>query len=170
MRQVREILRLKALGRTVREIASSLQVGSSTVGDYLLRARAAHLAWPLPPELDDAALEKALFVPREDQRRDRPLPDWTHVHAELKRKHVTLSLLWEEYRAQHQDGYQYSRFCDYYHRWERTLHIWMRQEHRAGEKLFVDYAGDGIPWVNRITGEVHTAWLFVAVLGASSFT
>jgi transposase len=170
MRKVREVLRLKSLGRTVREIAAGTDLASSTVGDYLRRAKVAGLGWPLPADLDDAALEDALFIPRDGQRRGRPLPDWGQVHTELQRKHMTLALLWEEYKAEHPDGLQYSQFCDHYRHFTRTLHIWMRQEHRAGEKLFVDYAGDGIRWVNPITGEEHTAWLFVAVLGASSIT
>jgi transposase len=170
MRPVREILRLRALNRTVREIAESLGIGPSTVGDYILRAKVAKLGWPLPADVDDAALEKILFIPREGQRPQRPLPDWSRIHTELQRKHVTLALLWEEYKTDQPEGYQYSQFCDLYRSWARTLNLWMRQEHRAGEKLFVDYAGDGIPWVNPITGEGRTAWLFVAALGAGSLT
>ncbi len=170
MRKIRDVLRLRSLGISVRSIAESLNIGSSTVGDYLKRAQAARLSWPLPEDLDDLALERILFVAREDQRPSRPLPDWTWVHHELRRKSVTLALLWDEYKNQYPDGYQYSQFCDLYRRWAGTLATWMRQEHRAGEKLFVDYAGDGIPWLNQITGEVHTAWLFVAVLGASNHT
>ncbi len=142
----------------------------TTVREYLRRADAAELTWPLPGDLDDQALEDRLFVKPEDHRTHRPLPDWTLIHSELCRKSVTLSLLWDEYKGQHPDGYQYSQFCDLYRRWAGTLAIWMRHEHRAGEKLFVDYAGDGISWMNTITGEVHTAWLFVAVLGASNYT
>src|SRR5262245_62106737 len=168
MRPVREILRLRSLSRTVREIAEGLGISPSTVGDYLIRAKAAKLGWPLPAEMDDAALEKPLFSPREEQRPERPLPDWSQVHAEFQKKHVTLAILWEEYKTDHPDGYQYSQFCELYRSWARTLQLWMRQEHRPGEKLFVDYAGDGIPWVNPITGEEHTAWLFVGALGTSS--
>ncbi len=172
MRQVREVLRLRSLGRTVREISASVRIGSSTVCDYLLRAQAAKIAWPLPDDLDDQALEDRLFVKPEDHRAQRPLPDWIYVRNELrKKKHVTLSLLWDEYKTEHPaDGYQYSQFCDLYRRWAGTLAIWMRQEHRAGEKLFVDFAGDGIPWINPLTGEEQIAWLFVAVLGASNYT
>jgi len=142
----------------------------TTVREYLRRADAAELTWPLPGDLDDQALEDRLFVKPEEHRAHRPLPDWTLIHSESRRKSVTLSLLWDEYKTQHPDGYQYSQFCDLFRRWAGTLAIWMRHEHRAGEKLFVDYAGDGIPWMNTITGEVHTAWLFVAVLGASNYT
>lgn len=170
MRKVREILRLKALRRTTREIACSLSLPKTTVSDHLLRAKAAGIAWPIPEDLDDAALEKRLFIPLEDHRPNRPPPDWRWVHGELHKKHVTLALLWEEYRHQHPDGYQYSQFCELYRRWLSTIEVWMRQEHRAGEKMFVDYSGDGIPWVDLKTGEVHEAALFVAVLGASNYT
>jgi transposase len=92
------------------------------------------------------------------------------VHAELRRKHVTLALLWQEYREQHPEGYKYSQFCTRYRRWAGTLGAWMRQEHKAGEKLFVDYSGDGIPMIDPLSGERVTAQLFVAVLGASNYT
>jgi transposase len=170
MRQVREVLRLNGLGLSARQIARSLKIGRATVADYLRRAKAARISWPLPADLDDAALEKLLFVPKEEQRSSRPLPDWKWIHTELKKKHVTLALLWEEYKGQQPDGYQYSQFCDLYRRWTGTLECWMRQEHRGGEKLFVDYSGDGIPWIDLFTGERREAQLFVAVLGASNLT
>lgn len=170
MRKVREVLRLKAAGLSPRQIARSLLIGRTTVGDYLRRAKLAGLTWPLPEALDDESLERALFVQREDHRPSRPLPDWIEVHRELRRKHVTLELLWEEYKAQHADGYQYSQYCELYRRWAKTLEISMRQEHRGGEKLFVDFSGDGIPWIDPRTGEIREAALFVAVLGASNYT
>jgi transposase len=169
MRKVREVLRLHHGGLTVREIARSLKLGRSTVSDYLRRARVAGVSWSAEP--DAAALERLLFVPREEQRRGRPVPEWSEIHRELRRKHVTLLLLWEEYKSQHSDGYQYSQFCQHYRRWEKnTLGVWLRQEHRGGEKLFVDYSGDGIPWVDPHSGEAREAQLFVAALGASSYT
>lgn len=170
MRKVREVLRLKALGLSGRQIARSVKIAPATVVEYLRRAKLAGLAWPLPDDLDDAAIEKVLFVQREDQKPSRPLPDWTLIHTELRRKHLTLALLWEEYKGQHPDGYQYSQFCDLYRRWAGALEIWMRQEHRGGEKLFVDFSGDGIPWIDPLTGEEREAALFVAALGASSYT
>lgn len=170
MRKVREVIRLKASGLSPRQIARSLLIGRTTVGDYLRRAELAGIAWPLPEALDDESLERALFVQREDHRSSRTLPDWTLVHKELRRKHVTLALLWEEYKTQHPEGYQYSQFCDLYRRWARKLAITMRQEHKGGEKLFVDFSGDGIPWIDRRTGEVRDAALFVGALGASSLT
>jgi len=125
----------------------------------------------LPDQVSDATLEQQLFpiAPSVDHR-DQHVPDWPLVHKELSRKGVTLFLLWEEYRAQHPNGYQYSWFCERYRYWSGKLDIVMRQDHRAGEKLFVDYAGHTIPIINQHTGEVHDAQIFVAVLGASNYT
>ena len=170
MRQLREILRLRGMGLSGRKIARSLSLSPTTVGDYLRRAKVAGIAWPLPPDLDDQALEKALFIAPEEQQASRPLPDWRWVHTELRRKHVTLALLWQEYKSEHPDGYQYSQFCDLYRAWAKDLEVWMRQKHRGGEKLFVDYSGDGIRWVDPATGKPQEAQLFVAVLGASNYT
>lgn len=171
MRKIRDVLQLNALGRTYREIAQSLGLGRTTVGDYVSRAAAAGLGWPLPDGLDDQALEEKLFVRKEDRRAERPQPDWSVVHLELKsNKHVTLALLWQEYKAAQPDGYQYTQFCEHYRRWAGKLQVWMRQEHKAGEKLFVDFSGDGVPYFNRFNGEPHIAQLFVGALGASSFT
>jgi transposase len=171
MRRIREVLRLQHLGLPGRQIARSLQIGQATVVEYLQRAKRAGLAWPLPDDLDDDAIEKALFfIPKEDEQSVRPTPDWNRIHQELRRKHVTLLLLWDEYLTQNPNGYHYSRFCDHYRRWAGTLSLWMRQEHHGGDKLFVDFSGDGIPWVNPLTGEEHEAQLFVAALGASSYT
>jgi hypothetical protein len=100
-----------------------------------------------------------------------PEPDWAQVHRELKRKHVTLQVLWKEYIAEHPGGYRYSRFCDLYRHWEERLPVTMRQTHLAGDKLFVDYAGDTVPVVvDRLTGEIRAAHIFVAVMGASSLS
>ena len=170
MRKVREVLRLFALKLSCRQIAESLRLARSTVAEYLRRAEAAKLPWPLPQDLDDVSLENLLFVPREAYRPSRPPPDWRHVHTELRRKHMTLALLWTEYKAQYPDGYQYSQFCRHYQRWAGTLKVWMRQVHRGGEKLFTDYSGDGIPWTDPQTREPQVAQVFVAVLGASNYT
>lgn len=171
MRKIRDAMRLAAAGLSTRKIASSLGVGQSTVSDYLNRARAAGLSWPLPQDLADADLEGRLF-PRSVQVLSAafPQPDWAHVHAELRRKGVTLALLWEEYRGIHTDGYGYSRYCELYRRWEGRLSPVMRQHHVAGERLFVDYAGATLEVVCPQTGEVRQAQLFVATLGASNYT
>src|SRR4030095_5107957 len=171
MRKIRDVLRLEALGRTRREIAQSVGIGRTTVCDYVSRATAAGLSWPLPDGLDDEALEEMLFVKREDRRSVRPAPEWSEVHLELRNhKHVTLMLLWQEYKSAQPDGYQYTQFCEHYRRWAGKLEVWMRQEHRAGEKLFVDFSGDGIPYFDPLTRGRRIAQLFVAALGASSLT
>ena len=171
MRKIREVLRLKQeFGLSNRKIAKSCSVGRSTVSDYLSRASAAGLSWPLPPELDEAALERHLFPPPPPPGDERPLPDWSEIHTELRRKGVTLALLWEEYKSVYPEGYQYSRFCELYRSWRGLLKLWMRQDHRAGEKLFIDYAGQTVDVVNAKTGEVKEAQIFVASLGASNFS
>ena len=171
MRQVREVLRLKhACGASERQIATSVGIGRTAVGEYLRRAAVIGITWPVPDEIDDAELERRMFAPAGFNPPGQPLPDWTYIHAELRRRGVTLMLLWEEYRAEHQDGYGYSRFCDLYGDWRRTISATMRQTHVAGEKLFVDFAGQKAPVIDPLTGEVREAHIFVAVLGASNFS
>ena len=140
MRKVREVLRLRhACGASVRTIARSVGVGHTTVAEYLRRTSVIGITWPVPAEVDDAELERRLFAPAGfNAPSSRPAPDWNHVHAELRRRGVTLLLLWEEYRAEHRDGYGYSRFCGLYIEWRRGVSATMRQTHVAGEKLFVD--------------------------------
>ena len=171
MRKLREALRLHfELGLSSRGIGKSCQASSSTVQGYLLRAKVAGLTWPLPAEMDDEALERVLFPAELHPVRSRPEPDFGAIHLELRRKHVTLQLLWEEYRGAHPDGYEYSRYCDLYRCWAAKLSTTMRQTHRAGEKTFVDFSGDGLTIADPLTGECQTAPLFVAVLGASNLT
>jgi transposase len=174
MRQVREVLRLKFVGGVpIREIARRVGVAASTVRTTIRRFEAAGLSWPLPEEMTDAALEARLFASggtKQGHRRQIE-PDWTAIHRELKRKHVTLSILWDEYIEHNPEGYRYSRFCELYRTWEGKLSVTMRQTHVGGDKLFVDYAGDTVPViVDRLTGEMRQAQIFVGVLGASNFT
>ena len=172
MRQIRYTLRLASEGVSAREIARMLGVARSTVQDNVKRAQVAGLAWPLPDELTDAALEARLFArngaPRGMRRRADPV--WSELVCELKRPGVNLMVLWEEYRAGHPEGYGYSRFCELMREFEKRLSPVMRQDHRAGDKVFVDYSGKKIGIIDPTTGAVHEAEIFVAVLGASSFT
>ncbi len=172
MRKIREVLRLRCeVGLSVRQVASSVQMARSSVGEYERRLAAAGLSWPLPEGLSDTELERRLFPPPPPvPSTTRPVPDWATVHQELRRPGVTLMLLWEEYRAAHPQGFAYSWFCEHYGEWAGKLDLAMRQRHRAGEKLFVDYAGQTVEVVDRATGEVRTAQVFVAVLGASNYT
>jgi transposase len=172
MRKIREVLRLKwGNGMSNRRIAAGSGIGRPTVSEYLRRAEEAGLSWPLPDDLNDARLERLLFPPPPDlPAQKRGIPDWAHIHGELKQKGVTLFLLWQEYRANHPDGYQYSWFCEHYRAWQGKLDMVMRQDHRAGEKLFVDYAGQTVPIIDPATGEIREAQIFVAVLGASNYT
>jgi transposase len=170
MRKIEEVLRLHESGRTNREIAQSVRVSPTTVGEYLRRARAAGLAWPLPQETNATALEAALFPVPANAKVKRPEPGWATVHREMGRKGVTLDLLWQEYREQHPDGYQYSAFCDHYRAYARSLPVTLRQSHAPGERLFVDYSGQTAPVIDPATGEIRQAQIFVAVLGASNYT
>lgn len=174
MRKIKEVLRLKyELGLGQRQIARSCSIGLGTVNDYLARADAAGIKWPLPDGWDEQRVEGELYgsEPVRGRQAERHAPDFAALHEQRqKNKSVTLQLLWEEYRAANPDGYQYSRFCHLYQRWRGAQDVVLRQEYKAGEKLFVDWAGATIPIYSRTSDEVRQAQLFVAVLGASSYT
>jgi transposase len=172
MRKIRELLRLRFGSRLPqRAIAESLGLSQGAISTYLSRARAAGVVWPVPEELDDAQLEALLFPPPPGMPADqRPMPDWAWVHRERRRPHVTLALLWEEYRAGAPDGFGYSWFCDLYRGWAGRLKPTMRQVHLAGEKLFVDFAGRTAEVIDGLSGEIIPVQILVAVMGASSFT
>lgn len=172
MRKIREVLRLSWCARLSSSVvAQSCGMGRTTVREYLQRAERAGLCWSQAEEMTDEALEERLFpcvnLPEGQQR---PLPDWAEVHKQYRRKGVTLLLLWEEYKARFPEGYEYSRFCDFYRAWAEKQPVWMRQDHKAGERVYVDYAGMTVPVQDRATGEVREAQVFVAALGASSYT
>ncbi len=170
MRKIRETLRLKfEVGVSDRQIAAAIGVSRSTVQECLRRAREAGLGWPLPPTLDEAALLGRLY-PRTSVSPTVPWPDYAEVHRELSRRGVTRELLWHEYKSAHPDGLQYTAFCNHYRHWLATQEVVLRQVHVPGDKLFVDYAGQTMPVVDRLTGEVRHAQLFVAVLGCSNYT
>lgn len=173
MRYVKDILRLKHHnGLSIREIASSCGLPASTVGGYLQRAQAAGLSWPLPEGIADAELAARLLKPVDSppaSTRSKPLPDWSVVHEELRRKGVTLQLLWREYRQAHPEGYERSQFCQLYRDWAKTLDPVLRQVHEPGQKLFVDWAGLKVP-IHDTEGSVSQASVFVAVLGFSNQT
>jgi transposase len=150
MRHVREILRLIRDARvSVREVARRLGIAPSTVRETLRRFEASGIEWPLPAALNDAVLESRLYgaAGTKQGHRRHAEPDWAAVNRELKRKPVTLQVLWDEYIEAHPGGYRYSRFCDLYRGWEARLPVTMRQTHVGGDRLFVDYAGDTVPVV-----------------------
>jgi transposase len=171
MRKTKEVFRLRFdCQLSNRKIAESCLIARSTVAEYLFRFQQAALSWPLPEAMDDARLEELLFPPTVlPPSTERPLPDWLYIHSELRRKGVTLSLLWQEYKAQYPTGYQYSQFCYWYRQWAKKIDPVMRQEHRAGEKLFVDYAGMTIAVYDYQAAKAREAQIFVAVLGASNY-
>ncbi len=172
VRKIKEALRLHyEKNLSTRQIAESLGIGRSTVHDYLYRVQQADLTWPLPAEIDEATLERQLF-PSTDPvvQEKRQMPSMEYLHQELKKKGVTLQLLWYEYKEKDPEGYQYSQFCHLYHQWAEKLDPCLHQEYRAGEKLFVDYAGQTMEITDPETGEIHQAQIFVATLGASNYT
>lgn len=171
MTKIRQVLRLHLeMHSSRRQIARSLGISRDAVTDYLTRAAAAKLSWPLPLNIDDAALEAQLFpriLTRERTRKSEP--DWSVVHEELKRKGGTLQVLHEEYLADNPDGISYSLFCQRYREFKQTLKGHMRQTYRAGERVFVDYAGLTKEIINPSSGEIRTSQIFVGVLGASDY-
>lgn len=173
MRKIKEVLRLKYSCRlSDHQIATSCVVSRSTVADYLMKAKAAGVTWPEATILTDTQLEELLYSRRLPPRDQRPLPDCEYIYNELRsyRKiNLTLSQLWIEYKSKHPDGYQYTQFCEYYQRWRSKLDYCMRQDHKAGEKLFIDYS-DGLSIVDPSTGELIPTQLFLAVWGASNYT
>lgn len=173
MRKIQEILRLYYENKlSHRQIAESCRIGKTTVTRCLSRVEAAGLSWPLPAEYDDEKLEALLYQKGciRESTTTIPAPQWAKVHQELKRKGVTLFLLWEEYKQGNPAGLSYSSFCEHYRRFKGSLAPDMRQSHKAGERLFIDYAGMTVPWTDVLTGESYSAQIFVAVLGASNYT
>ena len=169
MRNAREVLRLRiGQGLSVRQVASSCGVSISTISEYEKRFRQSGIVWPLPEELDDAALERVLRS-GQPSGPTRQMPDIGYLVEELKRPHVTMQLLWVEYREVFPDGYGYTQFCHWIKEQRPMLDVTLRQEHKAGEKVFTDYAGATIPFIDPKTGEIVQTNVFVAGLGASSY-
>jgi transposase len=171
MNKISEVLRLRyELKCSYRDIARSLNIGATTVATNLARAKAAGVGWPLPEGMSEEDLYSKLFLPTNTPNKQKPLPDWEWVYQELRKKGVTLQLLWREYRDIHPTGLSYTRFCDRYRAYTKATTPIMRQIHKGGEKTFVDYAGMTVPWIDLSTGEIHEAQIFVGSLGASQFT
>jgi transposase len=172
MRMIREILRLHhSCGFSKHKISLLLGCARSSIREYLNRAHAAGLQWPLPAELDDEELLEKHLYEAPKLAKQRPQPDCNYLHQELRKKGVTLNLLWEEYRQDHpNDGYGLTQFCDIYRQWRKAVDLVMRQEHKAGEKAFSDFAGTTLRIVDERTGDTRLAHLFVCALGASSYT
>ena len=173
MRKIKEVLRLSQLGLSARQVARSANLSRSTVKEYLVRADRAGIAWPLAESLTEDQILARLFPPKPaEASTQRALPDIDYIYRELKahqKFNLTLDLLWREYKEQHPEGYQYSQFCELYRLWRKKLDYSMRQDHRGGEKLFVDY-GEGLNLTDPQSGEPIKTQLFVAVWGASNYT
>jgi len=171
MRRIREVLRLHLqAGLSYNEVGRALKISKSVVGKYVSLARAAGVDWDLAQTLSDEDLDARLFRPAVPRSSHHLAPDFALVHQELKRAGVTLMLLWEEYARDNPLAYKYTSFCIKYREFAQRQQRSMRQIHIAGEKLFVDYAGSTVPIINAVTGEISQAQIFVATLGASSYT
>lgn len=173
MRKIRETLRLRLeAGLSYRQISASTKVSIGAIQKLLSRAQALGLSWPLPEDLDDAQLARLIYPSAETASHGRlEEPDWLALHQQLQHKGVTRHLLWEEYTERYPNrAYSYSQFCERYGRWLKRQRRSMRQVHKAGEKCFIDYAGQTVPVVNPQTGEIREAQIFIAVLGASNYT
>lgn len=168
MRKITEVLRLRAAGSSRRDIARAVGMARSTVAEYLRRADVAGVSWPLPDHLDEQGVDALLF-PEAGQIATRPVPDWAEVRKELKSRkhHMTLRLLWLEWKAEHPEAWGYSQYCEHYRRWLATKDVVMRLTYAAGERMFVDFSGDKASWCDPDTGEIHETDVFVAVLGCS---
>lgn len=169
VRKIKEILRMKwVLGLSDRQVSASLNIAHSTVGEYLKRAEQAGLDWEQAQGLGEVDLKARLFPPKSLGSKQRPEPDWKQIDKELKQKGVTRMLLWEEYLAEHPDGYGYSQFCERFRHWAETQETpTMRKPKKAGEEAEVDYSGLTMPIIDPHTGEITQAEIFVGVLGAS---
>ncbi|MBU0506249.1 MAG: IS21 family transposase [bacterium] len=173
MRQIKEILRHKfQLGLSNRKISKIFKISKTTVSNYLSLAKSAGIGWPIDSDLSDSGIYEKLFTFKQPHipQSLKQVPECEHLHLELKKKGVTLWLLWEEYKDINPEGYSYTQFRHYYNQYKSSLKLSMKQNHKAGEKMFVDYSGTGIDIVDAKTGEIKTAELFVAVLGASNYT
>jgi transposase len=171
MRKIREVLRLRWVQRrSVREVSRALGVSTGMVSTTVQRARVRGLTWEQAEQRSDEELEQLLYGMRTSAAEERPKPDPLYLHMELKKPGVTLELLHLEYLERHPTGYRYTAFCDVYRRWHGRQGLVMRQQHKAGEKMFTDFSGKK-PWIiDTATGERVEVELFVAVLGASNFT
>jgi len=171
MRKIRDVLKLKiGKGLSGRQVAGAMGISPATVADIVRRAHAAGLTWPLPEDMDDEELETLLY-PKPEKESERPVPDMKYLRTELSKKGVTIALLWQEYAAENpEDHYSYQQFARLYKNWKKSVETTMRQNHKAGEKVFTDFAGQTLPIVDPSTGEIKEAHLFVACMGFSSYT
>lgn len=172
MRKIKQIILLKEkTGLSIRDISKAVNVPPSTVDDYLKRFKRSELSLKDMETNSFTEIYNQLFEEKSrSPRRKKHLPDFVQIHQELKQKHVTRQLLWEEYRQQHPDGYSYTQYCELYNLWKNNIIISMRQDHKAGEKMFIDYSGLTMDIINRHTGEIRKSQIYVACLGASGYT
>lgn len=170
MRRIEEVLRLNYQGHSNRDISRRTGISRPTVSEYLQKAQIKGITWPLPENMDNQTLENLLFPPAPVSQPTVAVPNWEDITVELhKHHHLTLQLLWFEYKEQNPNGFSYSTFCARYRKWKKKNEVVMHFEHRAGEKFFIDFAGDTVPIWDGRTGDIQfDAQIFVGVMGVSS--
>ena len=172
MKKIRELLRLiYGTGLSQRQAATGACMSKTSAQEILAKIKLKKLSWPLDESLSDEMLNDILFSKNvENNSSNKKIPDWHEVQKELLKKGLTLKLLWMEYKEENHDGYQYTKYCDMFRKWRKLNRLSMRQHHVAGEKMFIDFSGMRVPYIDRITGECKNAEIFLCVLGGSSYT
>lgn len=171
MKKIRELLRLVHEGLSQRKAASCACISRTSAQRILLKAASRNLSWPLDEKYTDEILNDLLFKKEElENTHNKINPDWAEVQKELLKKGLTLKLLWTEYREESPNGYQYTQYCEMFRRWKKSHRLTMRQTHVAGEKSFIDFSGNTVPYIDRLTGEFKKSEIFLSVLGGSSYT
>ena len=169
MRKIRDVLRLLSQGHSQRAISKSLGVSRKSVSEYILRATSAGLTWPIDPKINDQELGSMLFPHAIVGAKHTPKPNWEIVFEDMKKKGSTIEALHEDYLQEHPDGMSYSNFCTNFRAYKKTLNKSMKQVHKTGEKVFVDFSGPTMHFIDRLTGERKDVQIFVGVLGASYY-
>lgn len=170
VREIKEILRLDEAGISKSKIRTITGVSRKTIREYLNKAKEAELKYATIQTLTTKELYTKLFPAAQQAHKTKKQPDWNEINQELKKKNVTKILLWEEFIESNPGGCRYTQFCHHYSHYLKKMDLSMRQEHKYGEKCFIDYAGHTMPIIDQATGEVRNAQIFVAVLGASNYT
>ena len=171
MRKIRDVLRLHFESKlSNRQIADALRISKTSVFNIMDRFKESEITWPIPQEMSDTELEANIYSGKPLKGKEDILPDFEYIHEELTRPHMTLELLWNEYSQNNPDGLGRSSFYRHYQKYRKGLSISMKVIHKGGDKVFVDYSGDGLQYYNRETGKWVETEFFVSSWGASSYS
>lgn len=169
MSKIREILRLNSMGIGIRAITRSCNCSRNTVREVIKKASVNGIVWPLPDEMDDKRLSELMYPASASAMSRKAAPDYEKIHQELGSPHVNLRLLWTEYKRVNPKGLEYVQFCRKYKEWSAKTKASMHIERKPGEEMFVDWAGTKMKVMDRDTGEVIPAHIFVSALGTSYY-